>query len=70
MLDRFVSLGSFLVVIFSVMLFGMSAWWTLLGKISEGDGILLFGGCVLSAIFFAYRAFDPAWLEPLSIIKR
>ena len=59
MLDRFVSLGSFLVVIFSVMLFGMSAWWTLLGKISEGDGILLFGCCILSAIFFTYSAFDP-----------
>jgi len=69
-LDRFVYLGSFIVVAFSVVLFGMSAWWTLMGKIGEGDGFLMFAGCLLAAIVFSYRASDPHWLEPLSIVKR
>jgi hypothetical protein len=70
MLDRLVSLGSFLVVIFSVLLFGFSTWWTLMGRISEGDGVLMFAGCLLAAIVFSYQAQDPAWLEPISIVKR
>jgi len=68
--DRFVSLGSFLIVAFSVIVFGMSAWWTLVGKIGEGDGLLLFAGSVMAAIVFSYRGFDPHWLEPLSIVKK
>jgi hypothetical protein len=70
MLDRIVSLGSVAVVILSVVLFGMCTWWTLMGKISEGDGVLMFAGCVLAAIVFSYRAKDPAWLDPISIVKR
>jgi len=69
-LDRLVSLGSALVVLFSIVLFAMGAWWTLLGKISEGDGFLLFAGSVLAAIVFTFRAQDPAWLDPISIVKR
>jgi hypothetical protein len=65
-----VSLGSFLVVVFSVVLFAVSGWWTLVGKIGEGDGFLLFAGCLLAAIVFSYRAQDPAWLDPISIVKR
>jgi hypothetical protein len=48
----------------------MSAWWTLMGKIGEGDGFLMFAGCLLAAIVFSYRAGDPHWLEPISIVKR
>ena len=70
MLDRLVSLGSFAVVLFAVALFAMSAWWTLLGKIGEGDGFLLLAGCVLAAIVFSYRASDPKWLDPVSIVRR
>jgi hypothetical protein len=70
MLDRLVSLGSSVVVVLSVVLFAMSSWWTLMGKISEGDGFLMFAGCVLAAIVFTYRAKDPAWLDPISIVKR
>jgi F0F1-type ATP synthase assembly protein I len=69
-LDRIVSLGSFLVVVFSAVLFGMAAWWTFAGKIGEGDGYMLLAGCVLAAIVFSYRAQDPAWLDPVSIVKR
>jgi hypothetical protein len=48
----------------------MSVWWTLVGRIGEGDGFLLFAGCLLSAIVFAYRASDPRWLDPVSIVKQ
>jgi hypothetical protein len=65
-----VRLGSGLVVVFSVVLFALGAWWTLLGKISEGDGFLMFAGSVLAAIVFTYRAQDPRWLDPVSIVKR
>ena len=70
MLNRVVSLSSLLVAVFSVALFAMCAWWTLAGHISEGDGTFLFIGSLLAAIVFSYRAADPAWLEPLSIVKR
>jgi hypothetical protein len=68
-LDRIVSIGSFLIVVFSVVLFALGAWWTLLGRISQGDGFLLFAGSLLAAIFFSFRAQDPAWLDPVSIVK-
>jgi hypothetical protein len=48
----------------------MSAWWTLVGKIGQGDGFLLFAGSLMAAIVFSYRAGDPHWLEPISIVKR
>ena len=70
MLDRLVSLGSSLVVAFSVILFAFGMWWALIGRISEGDAFLMFAGTVLAAIFFTYRAKDPAWLDPISIVKR
>jgi len=70
MLDRLVSLGSSLVVAFSVVLFVLGAWWTLIGRMSEGDAFLMFAGTALAAIFFSYRAKDPAWLDPISIVKR
>jgi hypothetical protein len=59
-----------LIVVLSLVLFGLAAWWTLMGKIGEGDGFLLFAGCLLSAIVFTFRAQDPAWLDPVSILKR
>jgi hypothetical protein len=70
MLDRIVSLGSFVVVVFSVALFAMAGYWTLMGKIGEGDGFLMFAGALLAAIVFSYRASDPRWLDPISIVKR
>jgi hypothetical protein len=65
-----VSLGSFVVVILSIALFGLGAWSTLIGKLGEGDGFLMLAGCVLAGVVFAYRAQDPAWLDPVSIVKR
>ena len=69
MLNRVVSLCSFLMVILSVAAFGLGAWWTLVGRISVGDGVfMLFGWCV-SAVVFSYRAMDPDYLDAISIIK-
>ena len=69
-LDRIVSLGSALVVAFSVVLFAMALWWTLVGRIGEGDGFLILAGSLLAAIVFTYRATDSRWLDPISIVKR
>jgi hypothetical protein len=69
MLNRIVSVCSVLMVILSVAAIGLGAWWTLIGRISEGDGFALMTGWCLAAIIFAFRASEPAWLEPVSIIK-
>ena len=41
MLNRVVSVCSFFMVILSVVAFGLGAWWTLIGRISEGDGVFM-----------------------------
>jgi hypothetical protein len=69
MLNRVVSVCSFFMVILSVVAFGLGAWWTLLGRISQGDGLFMLAGWCLSAIVFSYRAFDPGYLDAVSIIK-
>jgi hypothetical protein len=56
-------------VILSVVAFGLGAWWTLLGRISQGDGLFILAGWCLSAIVFSYRAVDPGYLDAVSIIK-
>lgn len=69
MFDRVVSLCSFLMVILSVAAFGLGAWWTLISRISVGDGVFMMAGWCVSAIVFSYRAIDPVYLDPISIIK-
>jgi len=69
MLNRVVSVCSFLMVILSVLAFGLGAWWTLLGRISPGDGVFMLVGWCVSAVVFLYRAVDPAYLDAVSIIK-
>jgi hypothetical protein len=56
-------------VILSVVAFGLGAWWTLIGRISEGDGVFMLFGWCLCGIVFWYRAVDPAYLDAVSIIK-
>jgi hypothetical protein len=56
-------------VILSVAAFGLGAWWTMLGRISQGDGLFMLSGWCVSAMVFSYRALDPAYLEPVSIVK-
>jgi hypothetical protein len=41
----------------------------LIGRISVGDGVFMMAGWCVSAIVFSYRAIDPAYLDPISIIK-
>ncbi len=69
MLNRLVSLGSLFVAAVSVLLFVLGAWWILVGKIDEFDGVFALAGWLLAAIIFAWRATDPAWLDPVSIVK-
>jgi hypothetical protein len=69
MLNRVVSLCSFFMVILSVVAFGLGAWWTFVSRISEGDGLFMMSGWFVCAVVFLYRAFDPDYLDPISIIK-
>jgi hypothetical protein len=69
MLNRIVSMCSVFMVILSVVFFGLGAWWTLVGRISEGDGVFMMVGWCVSAMVFSYRAIDPAYLDAVSIIK-
>ncbi len=69
MFNRVVSVCSYLMVIFSVLAFGMGAWWTFVGRISPGDGVFMLAGWCVSAVVFSYRAVDPAYLDAISIIK-
>ena len=56
-------------VFLSVAAMGMGAWWTFIGTISQGDGLFLMSGWCVSALVFLYRAMDPDYLDPVSIIK-
>jgi hypothetical protein len=56
-------------VILSAAAFGMGAWWTLIGRISEGDGLFMLAGWCVCAVVFSYRALDPVYLDAVSIIK-
>jgi len=47
----------------------MGAWWTFESRISVGDGVFMMAGWIVSAIVFSYRAADPDYLDPISIIK-
>jgi hypothetical protein len=69
MFNRVVSFASLMLVIASVMFFLVAAWWVASGKIDVGSGILAMACWLLSAIVFSYRHADPAWLDPVSIVK-
>ena len=69
MLNRIVSVSSIFVVLLSAVLFLQSAWFTMSGKISQTDGIFLLAGWLAAGLVFSYRASDPNFLEPISIIK-
>jgi len=69
MFDRVVSVSSLLLAIVSAVFFALGAWWILTGKMTEGEGLFQIGGWTLSALFFAYRFDDPAYLDAVSIVK-
>ena len=69
MFNRVVAFTSLMLVIASVMFFLVVIWGLMSGKIDEGSGILAMGGWLLSAIVFSFRHADPAWLDPISIVK-
>ncbi len=69
MFNRIVSISSLLLAIASVLFFGLSVWWLLVGAIGQLEGVFTLCGWLLTAGVFAYRFTDPAWLEPVSIVK-
>ena len=69
MFNRVVSFTSLMLVIASVMFFLVVIWGLMNGKIDEGSGILAMAGLLLSAIVFSFRYAEPAWLDPISIVK-
>jgi hypothetical protein len=69
MFNRVVSVCSFLMVILSAVAFSLGGWWTLIGRISVGDGVFMLAGWLVAGIVFTYRTIDPAYLDIVSIIK-
>jgi hypothetical protein len=69
MQSRVVSIGSLMLVVASVFLFFASAWGIMSWRLDEGSGVLALAGCLLTAMVFSYRAADPMWLDPVSIVK-
>jgi len=68
MLNRMLSIISLVVVIASVTFFGLSTWLLATWQMAEVDGAFTLTGCLIAAILFAFRFFDPADFEPLSIV--
>jgi hypothetical protein len=69
MLNRIVSASSLLAALISIVLFVSAGYWLMVGRIGEMEGIFALTGWLLAAGLFSYRSSDPAWLEPLSIVK-
>ncbi len=70
MLNRVVSLCSLFLVIASVIFFVLGGYWILMGRMDEMSGVFALAGWLASAVFFSYRSSDPAWLEPVSIVRK
>jgi hypothetical protein len=67
--DRVVCLASLFVVLASAVFFALGAWWIMTGQMNGFDGIFALAGWLVAAVVFAYRFDEPAWLQPVSIIK-
>ncbi len=69
MWNRLVSASSLFVVFASAVFVALFAWWILMGKVDGVSGIFALAGWLMAAIVFSYRSADPAWLDPVSIVK-
>jgi hypothetical protein len=69
MFNRVVSFASLMLVVASVVFFLVTIWWLMRGRIDECGAILAMAGWLLTAIVFSFRHADPAWLDPISIVK-
>jgi hypothetical protein len=70
MLNRaVVSVCAFVAAMISLSLAVMSALWDVQGKLNQTEAIFMLGGWLLAAGIFAWRAADPDYLDPLSIVK-
>jgi len=65
MLNRVFNL---IVVIASVTFLGLSAWAIATRQMAVLDGAMALNGCLIAAVLFAFRFFDPADFEPVSIV--
>jgi len=70
MLNRgVVSVCALAAALISVFFVIMTAVWCVEGRLGESETVFMLGGWLLSAAIFAWRAADPAYLDPLSIVK-
>ena len=58
-----------MVVLMSLVFFLQQAWSVFVGRTGVGDGLLAAAGWLLAAVVFSYRFADPAYLDPVSIVK-
>jgi hypothetical protein len=71
MLNRtVVAVFAWMVALLGVFFVVMSGVWGAQGQLGGGDLIFMLGGWLLVAMIFAWRAIDPDYLDPQSIIKR
>ncbi|MDE3165829.1 MAG: hypothetical protein KGN36_08495 [Acidobacteriota bacterium] len=71
MLNRgVVSVCASLAALVSLFFVGKTAVWTVRGQLDSPGTVFMLGGWLLAAAIFAWRAADPEYLDPLSIIKR
>ncbi|MBS1856027.1 MAG: hypothetical protein JST11_11725 [Acidobacteria bacterium] len=56
-----------LVSLFFVVMTGV---WTVQGQLDQSGTVFMLGGWLLAAAIFGWRASDPEYLDPISIVKR
>ncbi len=70
MLNRgVVSVCAFAAALISVVFVVLSAVWLVDGRLGETETVFMLGGWLLAAVVFGWRAADPEYLQPLSIVK-
>jgi hypothetical protein len=65
-----VSFCALAIVLIGVFFVVMSGVWETQGRLGFGEMIFMLGGWLLVTLFFAWRALDPDYLDPQSIVKR
>jgi hypothetical protein len=64
-----VSICALAVALLGVFFVVMSGVWGAEGLLGGGEMMFMLGGWLLVTMIFAWRALDPDYLDPLSIIK-
>jgi hypothetical protein len=61
---------AFLAALISVFFVVMTGVWTVQGRLDQSGTVFMLVGWLLAAAIFAWRAADPEYLDPISIVKR